>query len=269
MSQSYVALKIVKHAAENYPQTVAGPLLGVDLQTGLIKITQSYSFPYTNEDGTPLRIRHNVRFQDDLLNHFKETKSAVSNLGWYQSSQNGNFINEYVLDSLASIQLKNNNSFLLIHDSSKARYGVLSLRAFRLSEAFIKVFIKNDYKIESINEIGLTFDNILEEIPIQIHNNHLISLYLAGLGSTHFNKTDQLSTSSNKTKITEQSVENLIENVDELSNFYYQQYKKKNQNSNELTLQEWLPITGGINYTSEDVQQQVLTQFLTDSSIRP
>lgn len=261
-------MKIVKHASENYPHTVAGPLLGVDLQTGLVKVSHSYPFPYTNEDGTPLRVKHNVRYQDDLIHQLKENKLAAQLLGWYQSTQSGKFINDYVLDSLASNQLKNNNSILLVHDSSKAKYGVLSLRAFRLTEQYLKVYIKNDYHVESLNEAELNFDNILEEIPVKIHNNHLISLYLAGLGEDHFNDTDFLSSNLNKNKVTEQNIENLIESVDELGNFYYQQFKKKTAQT-DIGLQEWLAISGRIEYTSDDVQQEVLSQFLTDSTIRP
>ncbi|ODQ57894.1 hypothetical protein WICANDRAFT_33790, partial [Wickerhamomyces anomalus NRRL Y-366-8] len=266
--ESSVALKIVKHASEQYPHTAAGPLLGVDLQTGLLKISHSYSYPSSSEEGTPLRIRSNVKYQDELVAQLKENKLAVQLMGWYQASNSGKFINESVLESLASNQLKNNNSILLIHDSSKAKYGVLSLRAFRLTEQFLKVYIKNDYHLETINEAELTYDTILEEIPVKIHNNHLISLYLAGLGQDHFNKTELLSSNSSKTSIIEQNVENLIESVDDLGNFYYHLLKKRSTQP-EPSFQDWLFTTGRIEYNNDDVQQQIMSQFLTDSSIRP
>ncbi|CAM9022375.1 unnamed protein product, partial [Wickerhamomyces anomalus] len=235
-----VALKIVKHASEQYPHTAAGPLLGVDLQTGLLKISHSYSYPSSSEEGTPLRIRSNVKYQDELVAQLKENKLAVQLMGWYQASNSGKFINESVLESLASNQLKNNNSILLIHDSSKAKYGVLKL----------------------------TYDTILEEIPVKIHNNHLISLYLAGLGQDHCNKTELLSSNSSKTSIIEQNVENLIESVDDLGNFYYHLLKKRSTQP-EPSFQDWLFTTGRIEYNNDDVQQQIMSQFLTDSSIRP
>lgn len=261
-------MKIVKHASEKYPNIVAGPLLGVDLQTGPLKVTHAYPFPYTIEDGTPLRVRNNIKYQDDLIHQLKENKLAVQSLGWYQSFQSGKFINEYVLESLASNQLKNNNSILLVHDSSKARYGVLSLRAFRLTENYMKIFIKNDYHVEAISKAELSYDGILEEVPVKIHNNHLISLYLSGLGPDYFDKTSSLASDFSKTKMIEQNVENLIEPVDDLNTFYYQLYKKKTPQG-EINLQDWLATTGRIEYSSDDVQQQILSQFLTDSTIRP
>jgi len=167
--------------------------------------------------------------------------------------------------------LKNPNFILLINDVSKSKYGILSLKAFRLTKEFIKIFIKNDYHIESINEFELNYDLIFEEIPVKIHNNHLISLYLLNLGQDNFNKSiNNYNLSSNiiKSKITSNNVENLIESVDELNTFYHHLLRKKTP-SNEVNLQDWLSISSRIQYNCEDVEQQILSQFLTDSSIRP
>ncbi|KAH3674174.1 hypothetical protein WICMUC_003415 [Wickerhamomyces mucosus] len=281
--ESSVALKIVKESEGSFPNPTAGPLLGTDVHGELLKISHSYKFPIVYHDQSPLRNRTNLRYQEELLTSLKETQVSAQLLGWYQTSQSGKFITDAVIETLAYAQLKTSpNTVLIIHDPSKASYGILNLKAFRLSKAFLETYIENKFTVENLNKNELTYNNIFEELPVSIHNNHLISLYLSQSGdSNKFDTSSSLESSSIKNKITLNNIENLLESVDELQNFYYQLNRKKQQqqqqqpsssNSNipsDANLFELLPLSQKINYTAEDIEQTVLSQFLVDSAIRP
>jgi translation initiation factor 3 subunit H len=279
--ESSVALRIAKHAAQSVPNTVSGLLLGVDVHENLLKISQSYSFPsYSTDNSSPYKSKNNVKFQDDLIEELKEAGSSVQYLGFYQSAVSGKFINEQILETMATNQLKSTpNAVLLVHDPLKSKYGLLSLKAFRVSEAYLKTFIANDFQIDAITANGLTHANILEEVPVVIHNNHLVSLYLSSFEQDHFNNATVLESSGLKTQSGLTNLENLIESVDELNNYYYQLNKKKQQqqqqgttssfSSKEVNFQELLPLFEKIGYNSTDLEQQYVSQFLADTAVRP
>lgn len=265
-------MKLVKHASEVYPRAAAGPIMGFDVHADVVKITSAYPFPYITEESSPYRAKSNVKYQDDLISELKELNSAEQLLGWYQSSISGKFITDSLLEALAYGQLRQSaNAIVLVHDQVKAKYGVLSLRAFRLTKNFLEAYIANDFSVESLNSHQLSFDKIFEELPVQIHNNHLVSLYLAQKDVDHFTSTTTLESTQLKTQATLANVESLIESVDDLGQFYYQQHKKKSAGTqkSDSSLQEWLPLAGRVGYTSDDVEQQVLSQFITDSGIKP
>lgn len=267
--ESSVALRIVKHASQSFPNFVSGPLLGVDVYGDVLKVTQSFPFPYYNEDGSPYKIRSNVRYQEDLINELKETKQSVQLLGFYQASVGGKFISDSVIESLATSQLQSSpNSIIIVHDPSKAKYGVLSLKAFRLTKEYLETFIADEFQAESLQKRGLSYANIFEEVPIQIHNNYLISLYLSQFSPEYFNNSDFLQSSTAKTESSLANLESLIESTEEYGNFYYQLNKKKTSQA-DANLQEWLPLGSKISYQAEDTEQQFLTQFLNTSTIKP
>lgn len=274
--ESSVALRIVKHASQSYPNTIAGPLFGVDVNQDLLKITQSYSFPsYTTDSSSPYKSKNNVNFQEDLIEELKEGSSnSVQYLGFYQSSNSGKFINEQIIEVMANNQLKNSpNSILLVHDPLKTKYGLLSLKAFRLTENYLKTFISNDFQIESLSKNELNHGNIFEEIPVLIHNNHLISLYLSSFNQDHFNNSNVLESSGLKNQSGLDNLENLIDSVDELNNYYYQLIKKKQPQSlltsKDINFQELFPLYQKISYNSTDIEQEYISEFLADTIIRP
>lgn len=256
-------MKIIKHSAEHFPRPVAGPLLGFDVHQDVLKITQTHRFPAYTDEGSPYKSRANTSFQEELLLQLKEDSSSQL-LGWYQTSISGKFVTDSLLESLAYGQLRqSSNSIVLIHDPAKAQYGVLSLRAYRLSKTFLDIYTANDFSAEALNKGGLSFDGMFEELPVQIHNNHLASLLLASEDAEFFNNTQALDASSLKGKALAGNVEALIDSVDELNQFYYQLSKKKEQ-----TLQEWLPLCEKISYTAGDVEQQVVGDFLTETALK-
>lgn len=262
------ALKIIKHASERFPRSASGPLLGFDVHEDVLKVTQSYRFPYSSDDESPYRHKENGRYQEELLEQLKVTDGTIQLLGWYQSSVSGKAFSESLVDSMAYGQLRQSaNSVVITVDPSKAQYGVLSLRAFRLTKPFLETFIANDYSVEQLNKVELSFDKVFEELPVQLHNNYLTSLLLAANDEDFYHSTQALEASSLKSKALGTNVETLIDSVDDLNHLYNQLNRKKSTNQ-EVSLREWLPLCEKINFTAKDVEQQVVSDFLTDSVIR-
>ncbi|ODV63934.1 eukaryotic translation initiation factor [Ascoidea rubescens DSM 1968] len=262
--ESSVALKIIKHATDYYPTLVSGPLLGVDKDETL---TVSHSFPYSiyNEsiEGSSFKLKTNQRFQNELLELSKNTGVAAQFIGWYQCSVSSNFFNNHIIDSLLSLQRSNPNAILIIHDSSKINTNsVLSLRAFRLSEAFLNVYkaannSTNKFSTALLLENNLTHENIFEELPVSIHNSHLVSLMLhqllseneSSLNTQDYNqiyKNNDIvsnsfdSLSLNNSKYSTGIIDKLFDSVDsyhyDLNNYNYYQ----RQLSRELQkIQQW------------------------------
>lgn len=101
-------------------------------------------------------------------------------VGWYRSAHLGNFVDLNLIDTQYSYQNSlSAHSCVIIHDVSKsAAQGNLSLRAFRLTDAFMKQYESKKFTTESIAKAKLSFSSIFEELPVKVHNSHLVTLML-------------------------------------------------------------------------------------------
>ncbi|GMM37177.1 hypothetical protein DASC09_045020 [Saccharomycopsis crataegensis] len=186
--ESSVVLKIVKHASKHFPTPVSGPLLGLDTNQKVLNVSHAFPFPTIGEsnEGYSYRIKSNQKYVHDLTEQMKIAGHATQFVGWYQSTTSANFLNHFTIDNLLGAQINNNaNSILFVHDASKLKKGILSLRAFRLSENFVKAYLNNGQSNKFTRKIlvdnELNYKNFLVELPIQIHNSQLISLFLNDL----------------------------------------------------------------------------------------
>jgi translation initiation factor 3 subunit H len=220
-------------------------LFGIDVDS--LKISQVFKFPSVIDDGSPYKSKNNVSYQQELHQIIDDSLQLC---GWFQSTTLGKFINESLVDSMIYGQKQNKNSVVIVYDQSKASYGVLSLKAYRLKASFVESYPN----VKSVDE------TIFDEVTISIHNNYLNSLVLAAYDQEFFNNTESLKAG----KSLGEDLEQLIDSVDELNQFYYQLIKKK-----ELNVQELIPIKEKVAYVANDLEQSVVTEFLIDSAIRP
>jgi translation initiation factor 3 subunit H len=63
----------------------------------------------------------------------------------------------------------------LVHDTARSTTGALSLRAFRLTPQFMAAHKEGKFTIESLQKHNLTYKDILTELPLTIHNSHLLT----------------------------------------------------------------------------------------------
>ncbi|KAI9480396.1 MAG: hypothetical protein EXX96DRAFT_479925 [Benjaminiella poitrasii] len=188
-----VVLKIIKHCRESYPNDVTGQLLGLD-DKGVLEVTNCFPFPtdgdedasgksytfqqtITNKEGGG---KMNTQYQLDMMRCLRAVNADNNTVGWYRSAHLGNFVDLSLIETQYSYQNSlSAQSVVLIHDVSKsAAQGNLSLRAFRLQDDFMKAYEAKKFTTESLAQAKLSFSNIFEELPVEIHNSHLVTLML-------------------------------------------------------------------------------------------
>ncbi|KAL1924305.1 uncharacterized protein VTP21DRAFT_7340 [Calcarisporiella thermophila] len=171
-----VVLKIIKHCRESFPSSVTGQLLGLDVD-GVLEVTNCFPFPGSKEDDD-----ENVdgaQYQLDMLRCLREINVDNNTVGWYYSTYLGSSMNQSLIDTQFNYQKGlGNKSIVIVHDVSRSAQGNLSLRAFRLKNSFMEAYKEKKFTTESLAKAKLNFSNIFEELPIQIHNSHLLTAML-------------------------------------------------------------------------------------------
>ncbi|KAF9185656.1 Eukaryotic translation initiation factor 3 subunit H [Haplosporangium sp. Z 767] len=168
-----VVLKIVKHCRESVPATVTGQLMGLDVN-GVLEVTHSFPMP-KNLDSEDLE---GSQYQLQMMRCLREVNVDDNSVGWYQSTNMGNFMNQSLIEHQFEFQQALSKSVLIIHDVARSSMGNLNLRALRLTPAFMKLYKEKKFTTESLAKAKLTFSNIFEELPITIRNTALLNALL-------------------------------------------------------------------------------------------
>ncbi|CAO3592431.1 unnamed protein product [Absidia cylindrospora] len=155
-----VVLKIIKHCRESYPSNVTGQLLGLD-DKGTLEVTNCFPFPSDNDENA------SAQYQLEMMRCLRATNVDNNTVGWYRSAHLGNFVDLNLIETQYSYQSSLSEQFVvLIHES------------FRLQKDFMKAYEAKKFTTESLAEAKLLFINIFEELPVEIHNSHLVTLML-------------------------------------------------------------------------------------------
>ncbi|KAL7268753.1 hypothetical protein RUND412_008609 [Rhizina undulata] len=186
-----VVLKISKHAAASHPQVVTGQLLGMDFD-GTLEVTNSFPFPSVdasltaefetnaaNAAASAPRAKSNAVYQSEMVRCLKEMNVDANVVGWYTSANLGNFLNSNFVENQYFYQSSmNERTVALVHDTARCAQGALALRAFRLTPQFMAAQKEGKFTSESLVKHNLTYKEILVELPIRIHNSHLLTTLL-------------------------------------------------------------------------------------------
>ncbi|KAI0485024.1 eukaryotic translation initiation factor 3 subunit 3 [Xylariaceae sp. FL0804] len=195
--ESLVVMKIVKHCSSTFPTTATGSIVGMHRE-GLLEITNSFPFPtvdVSNADGAHQndasalasaapRAKANMTYQNEMIRHLKEVNVDANNVGWYTSATMGNFVNLSFIENQYYYQRENDRTVALVHDVSRSSQGALSLRAFKLTPNFMAAYKEGKFTTESLQKSKMSFKDILVELPIELHNSHLITSFLHQIPAT-------------------------------------------------------------------------------------
>lgn len=227
-------LSIIRHTTENNPSLYSGALFGFEREDGSLIISHGYPYPYPDQyEGGSLRSRSGAKYQQEMLDLLRNMGCGVEFQGWFQSSLSGNFVTSQLVESLAQQQLVNGNSFILVHNM--ASFGKeIDLTALRLSENFINTYIDGKWRSKSLEHNKLSYLNIFEEVPISVHNQRLIDLYLAAMENKRSPlEFDVLNLSSNQATMSHllESMYSQVDsyNYDQTNYNYYQRIRQKEQ----------------------------------------
>lgn len=145
-------MKVIKHCSQTFPTTATGFLVGMDIGSNL-QVTNSFPFPTidlpptdghhdnnaaSNQAAAAPRAKANAAYQIEMIKKLREVNVDANNVGWYTSANLGNFVNSNMVDNQYHYQKElNERTVALVHDVSRSSQGGLSLRAYRLSPAFM------------------------------------------------------------------------------------------------------------------------------------
>jgi len=238
-----VVLKIIKHLRENLPDLVTGQLLGLDIKDTL-QVTDCFPFPNklgeegegTEEESEQLE---GAEYQIEMMRCLREVNVDNNTVGWYSSTYMGTFLNESTLETQFNYQERIKKSVVVIYDPLKTSLGVLSLKAYRLTQQFMDVYKTQTFTKESLNSNNLSFQDIFEEIPIKIHNSLLVNGFLGELQEKKIaeDSFDRLDLSTNP--FLEKNLDFLGECLDDLAGeqnkfqFYQKAVQKQQYQQNQ------------------------------------
>jgi translation initiation factor 3 subunit H len=114
-----------------------------------------------------------------MIKMLREVNVDANNVGWYTSANLGNFVTTNFIENQFHYQKElNEKTVALVHDVSRSSQGILSIRAFRLSPQFMTAYKENKFTTENLLKSGLKYTEILEELPVHVHNSHLVTTFL-------------------------------------------------------------------------------------------
>jgi translation initiation factor 3 subunit H len=134
-----------------------------------------------------------------MIRHLKEVNVDANNVGWYTSATMGNFINLNFVENQYHYQRDNDKTVALIYDASRSSQGALSLRAFKLSTTFMAAYKEGKFTtdrfelnppslvsrcgmltrlIYSLTKSKMTYSDVIVELPVKVHNTHLLNSFL-------------------------------------------------------------------------------------------
>jgi translation initiation factor 3 subunit H len=176
-----VVTKIIKHAREAPSSTAHGLLLGLDLD-GILEVSNSFALPNHVGEDDDKYAKSSARHQASMLRSLKEVQADDSVIGFYQATTLGAFLNQTLVDTQAIHQDKlRHGGIVIVHDLSQTTRGNASFRAYRLTPAFMDAYKKSNFSTTSLMNHRLTFSSILEEVPLKIRTNALLSAFLGRL----------------------------------------------------------------------------------------
>jgi len=160
-----VVMKIVKHSSQSFPTVATGSIVGMEVG-GTLEITNCFPFPtvdappeaatssHAAESAAQLaaaapRAKANLAYGAEMIKMLREVNVDSQNIGWYTSTNMGNFVNANTIENQYFYQKDlNERTVALVHDVSRSAQGALSLRAFRLSPSFMAAYKEGKFNVD-------------------------------------------------------------------------------------------------------------------------
>eukprot|EP00033_Pygsuia_biforma_P000819 GCRY01000953.1.p1 GENE.GCRY01000953.1~~GCRY01000953.1.p1 ORF type:complete len:316 (-),score=63.87 GCRY01000953.1:48-995(-) len=256
-----VVLRIIKHCQESLPNVVTGQLLG--LCTENVEVTGCFPIPSTSldtDDGGD--------FQLEMLRCLREVNIDNNTVGWYQSTYLGSFVDETLIENQFAYQENIEGSVLIICDPLRLQEGLLALKAIRLQSSFMKLYRERKFSQEDLKQAGLSFSDIFEELPVEIHNNNLSTALLYSLQEQFPSlvQTDFDALDMSFSPFLERNLELLIDCIDDLAVEHnrYQNHEKYAQKI-KASQQAWIAKRKAENAERALKGEEPLSEDVTQS----
>lgn len=235
-------MKMVKHCHEESLSNMdiaQGALLGLVVDKRL-EITNCFPFPKI-----PDETMDEEEYQLAMMRRLRRVNVDHFHVGWYQSSDVGNFLSLPLLESQYHYQTSIEESVVVIYDTQKSARGFLTLKAYRLTPQAIAMYKEGDFTPDALRQLKISYESLFIEVPIVIRNSALTNIMMSELSElvpeedgTHFL---DLGTAS----VLENHLRCLMERVDELNqeatkfNKYQQMVNRQEQVIDAFNWSRW------------------------------
>ncbi|CAK9296825.1 unnamed protein product [Gordionus sp. m RMFG-2023] len=184
-----VLLKIIKHCEQEIAglgDNIQGFLMGLKVKDRL-EVTNCSPNPKNTESSEEIN-----NYQMDLMKNLIKLRFDTLQIGWYQNTPLGNFINAAFIENQFNYQAQVGESIVLIYDNLKTSRGFLALRAYRLTPKGLQICSEcgGDYSPEKIQKFKINYDSLFQEIPVYIKTSNLTNVLLSQL-ETNFKLEDK------------------------------------------------------------------------------
>jgi translation initiation factor 3 subunit H len=117
-----------------------------------------------------------------MLRALKEVRADDSVVGFYQSTTMGAFFSQTLVDTQAIHHEKlRHGGIVVVHDVSQCNRVNASFRAFKLLKEFLEAYRKTPFSAKSMINHKLTFNSIMQEVPLKIRTNPLLGSFISTL----------------------------------------------------------------------------------------
>ncbi|XP_044752300.1 eukaryotic translation initiation factor 3 subunit H [Coccinella septempunctata] len=171
-------MKIVKHCHEEATTNMdiaQGALLGLVVDNRL-EITNCFPFPKQTDD-----TMDEDEYQLAMMRRLRRVNVDHFHVGWYQSSDVGNFLSIPLLESQFHYQTSIEESVVVIYDTQKSARGFITLKAYRLTPQAIEMYKENEFTPEALLKLKIGFENLFTEVPFVIKNSALTNIMMTEL----------------------------------------------------------------------------------------
>lgn len=175
-----VLLKIIKHCTQSLPELCAGSLLGMDTESHSLEVTNCFPFPVNADDDPDYDA---TEYHSEMMKLLRDVNVDNNSVGWYRSAYMGSFCTsdlvEHQFNHQSSLDQGSNQakSVVIIYDPFQTQKGKLGLKAMRLSDKFMKEYAAHKAS-NYTTELNLSSERVLEEVPIEITNPEIVSVFL-------------------------------------------------------------------------------------------
>ncbi|XP_017485415.1 PREDICTED: eukaryotic translation initiation factor 3 subunit H [Rhagoletis zephyria] len=257
-------MKMVKHCHEESSNMdlAQGALLGLVVDKCL-EITNCFPFPKSGDETMDEEM-----YQLTMMRRLRRVNVDHFHVGWYQSSDVGNFLSMALLESQYHYQTSIEESVVVIYDTQKSGRGFLCLKAYRLTPQAIQMYKDGDFTPEALRNLKVGYESLFVEIPIVIKNSPLTNIMMSELSEMLPEEQGQNFLDLGTASVLENQMRCLIERVDELyqESIRYNKYqqvvfKQETEKHRALAKQAAENILRSAKGESPIPEEEVLKQF--------
>lgn len=207
-------MKMVKHCHEESASNMElaqGALLGLVVDKRL-EITNCFPFPKSSDESMD-----EEEYQLAMMRRLRRVNVDHFHVGWYQSSDVGNFLSLPLLESQFHYQTSIEESVVVIYDTQKSARGFLTLKAYRLTPQAIAMYKEGEFTPDALRQLKVSYENLFVEVPIVIKNSALTNIMMSELGELVPEEQGKHFLDLGTASVMESHLRSLMERVDELN----------------------------------------------------